>query len=152
MIYIEAPTDLKVTMDTIIRGTVFLAGGITGCPQWQHPLAHLLADTDLIVLNPRRENFPMDDPNAARGQIEWEQKHLLLADMISFWFCSQTLCPIVLLELGYWLNSVKPLFVGIHPDYKRRQDVEIQTGLARPNVPIVYSLPELAAAVARHTR
>jgi hypothetical protein len=41
----------------------------------------------------------------------------------------------------------KPLFVGVHPDYKRRQDVEIQTELARPDIKIVYSLEALAKQV-----
>jgi hypothetical protein len=39
------------------------------------------------------------------------------------------------------------IFVGVHPEYKRRQDVEIQTGLARPEVEIVYSLSALAQQV-----
>ena len=27
---------------------------------------------DLVVFNPKRENFPIDDPNAAYEQIAWE--------------------------------------------------------------------------------
>jgi hypothetical protein len=41
----------------------------------------------------------------------------------------------------------KLLFVGIHPNYLRRQDVEIQTALVRPDIRIVYSLEALAQQV-----
>lgn len=44
---------------------LFLAGGITGCPDWQQELVQLLRDADLILLNPRRAHFPMADPTAA---------------------------------------------------------------------------------------
>lgn len=33
--------------------------------------------------------------------------------------------------------------MGVHPNYPKRQDVEIQTGLVRPDIQIVYSLDEL---------
>ena len=72
---------------------------------------------------------------------------LRVADAILFWFPQETLCPIVLYELGAWSMSGKTIFVGVHPAYSRRQDVEIQTGLVRPEVNVVYSLEELAAQV-----
>ena len=100
-----------------------------------------------VLFNPRRENFPIGDPLAAPEQIKWEYDYLRMADAILFWFPCETICPIVLYELGAWSRSDKPLFVGVHPDYRRRADVEIQTGLARPDVDIVYSLDALAAQV-----
>jgi hypothetical protein len=33
---------------------VFLAGGITGCPDWQAELVRMLADVPVALLNPRR--------------------------------------------------------------------------------------------------
>jgi len=57
------------------------------------------------------------------------------------------LCPITLYELGTWLMTDKPLFVGVHPAYARRLDVEIQTRLVRPEVKIVYSLAALAELI-----
>lgn len=44
----------------------------------------------------------------------------------------------------------KPLYVGVHPQYARRTDVEIQTSLVRPEVKIVYSLEALAEQVQNH--
>lgn len=124
--------------------SIFLAGGITNCPDWQQDIVSMLRDTDLTLLNPRRENFPIHDPNAALAQITWEYEHLRKANAILFWFPRETLCPIVLYELGAWNMTKKPIFVGVHPEYKRRPDVEIQTQLARPSIEVVYSLQDLA--------
>ena len=145
MKYVEAPQSFEG-----VGKSLFLAGGITSCPPWQTEMVDLLADTDWILFNPRREHFPIHDPTAALDQITWEYKQLRQASAILFWFPCETICPIVLYELGAWSMTTKPLFVGIHPEYSRRRDVEIQTRLARPEVQIVYSLVELAAAVGGH--
>lgn len=144
MTYVEAPEILEQKQGST---SIFLAGGITNCPDWQREMVKLLQDTDLILLNPRRTHFPIYDPNAAQEQITWEYEHLRKADAILFWFPYQTLCPIVLYELGAWSMSGKPIFVGVHPEYQRRRDVEIQTGLVRSQVRIVYSLQDLAYQV-----
>ncbi len=146
MRYIEALENLELDCE---ETSIFLAGGITNCPGWQQELVELLRDTDLILLNPRRAQFPMDDPSAASQQIEWEHRHLRLADAVSFWFCAEAIQPITLYELGAWSMTDKPLFVGVHPDYIRRRDVEIQTKLVRPEVKIVYALSDLAQQIKR---
>lgn len=143
-LYVEPPTRLTGL-------SVFLAGGITGCPDWQQEARELIGDR-MIVINPRRANFPIDDPNAAQEQIKWEYHHLELADKILFWFSAATLCPIVLYELGVWsANSswTKPIAVGIEPGYQREQDVRIQTQLHRPEVEIVSTIPDLVEAIIR---
>ena len=121
----------------------------TGCPDWQQEMCILLNDSDLTLLNPRRADFPIGDPNAAKEQIEWEYKYLYQASAILFWFPYETLCPIVLYELGAWSKTNKTIFVGTHPDYKRKQDVEIQLSLSRPKVKIVSSIEHLAIQVVR---
>jgi hypothetical protein len=127
--------------------SLFLAGGITGCPDWQREMVSLLAGEAVTLLNPRRASFPIDDPTAAPKQIEWEHLHLRKADGILFWFPCEALCPIALYELGAWSMTSKPLFVGVHPNYQRRQDVEVQTALVRPDVAVRRSLPDVAVAV-----
>src|SRR5262249_4508831 len=96
--------------------------------------------------------FPIDDASAALEQIRWEYRHLRKADAVLFWFPCETLCPISLYELGAWSvycdqTGLRPLFVGVHPQYRRRPDIEIQTGLVRPEVPIVYRVSDLAERV-----
>ena len=144
-LYVEAPNHISSgkSPNDIDFPSVFLAGGITGCPDWQLDIRVKLKD--IIMFNPRRKDFPIGDPDAALEQIKWEHDYLRIANAILFWFPCETLCPIVLYELGAWSMMVtKPIFVGVHPDYKRRQDVEIQTKLVRPDVSIVYSIQELA--------
>lgn len=133
------------------RAGVFLAGGITDCPTWQDEVIDKIKakpELDLVLLNPRRANFPIDDPNAAAEQIRWEFEHLRAATARLFWFPCETLCPIVLYELGAWSRTWEPMFVGCHPDYQRRADVEIQTKLARPDVTVVSSLDALVTQIA----
>jgi hypothetical protein len=144
--YVESPNEWTPLGE---RG-VFLAGGITGCPDWQREMRDLLCESGLTLLNPRRKDFPIHDPGAAKAQIEWEHRHLRKADLILFWFCAATLNPIVLYELGAWSMTDKPIAVGVETGYKRTDDVLIQTRLARPEVTVVSSLGELAADVRAH--
>ncbi len=129
------------------RTSIFLAGGITGCPDWQAEMAGVLKSENIDIFNPRRDSFPIGDPNAAYEQIIWERDHLHSASAILFWFPCETLCPITLYELGAWSMTRKPLAVGCHPDYKRIADVRIQTGLVRPEITVVTSLEALAGKV-----
>lgn len=142
MKYIEAPNEVEPA-----TASLFLAGGITGCPDWQSELAELLRESSLTVFNPRRANFPIHDQNAALGQITWEHRALRRADAVAFWFPCETLCPIVLYELGAWSMTDKPIFVGVHPRYERKQDVLIQTELVRPSVHVTFSLEHLAKQI-----
>jgi hypothetical protein len=144
MQYIESPHTYDVKPG---EKSLFLAGGISGCSDWQQEMVSLLRDTDLILLNPRRKSFPIDDPDAAFKQIKWEYEHLRKVDAISFWFAPETICPIVLYELGAWSMTDKPIYVGVHPKYQRKQDVEVQTKLVRPDIEIVYSLSSLATTI-----
>ena len=140
--YIESPKEYEGN-----EKSVFMAGGITGCPNWQKEVFELLKDKDCVFLNPRRKNFPIDDPSAAKKQITWEHDHLREATAILFWFPKETICPIVLYELGTLSMAEKPIFIGVHPKYQRKQDIEIQTELVRPDVRIVYNLKDLAAQI-----
>jgi len=150
--FVEAINEVY-NIDKIHGTNVFLAGGITNCPDWQAVLIDMIKDykritEDVVVYNPRRKNFPIGDPNAAEQQITWEYEHLKNADIIIFWFSVGSLNPIVLYELGRWGNSSdKMIIVGIDPKYERKQDVEIQTKLSKPHTPIVYSLEAVAESL-----
>ena len=144
MKYIEALHDHIQAKDEC---SLFLAGGITGCPDWQQEAVQLFQSTEITLFNPRRKDFPINDPHAATEQIKWEHCYLRKADAILFWFPCETLCPIVLYELGAWSMTSKPIFVGRDLDYQRKKDVEIQTKLTRPEVEVVGSLDALVAQV-----
>jgi hypothetical protein len=130
--------------------SIFLAGGITNTPDWQTDLIDMLRKINLgkeqvILYNPRCKNFPIHDPNASQEQITWEFRKLQSSDMIIFWFCRGSINPIVLYELGMWGNSrPSPISIGVDPLYERKQDVIIQTRLARPTIEVRTSLVGIA--------
>ena len=130
---------------------IFLGGGISDCPDWQQELTKKFAsefiNEPVTILNPRRANFPMDDPTAAHRQIKWEYEHLELSTAIVFWFSPPTLNPIVLFEFGKYMNRGRPLFIGCDPEYERIQDVEIQCQFERPDIKVASSLEELSTQV-----
>jgi hypothetical protein len=144
MLYIEAPNRVYDTS----KKSIFLAGTITGAADWQAEVTKALDDFDIVVFNPRRENFPIHDPNAAFEQIKWEFDMLRKADMIQMWLASETIGPICLYELGAWSMTEKPLVIGMDPKYPRRQDVEIQTKLVRPEVSISYNMNDFIESIA----
>lgn len=151
---IEAPNPL--TDESRYNDRLFLAGGITDCPNWQADAIDLLKDLDnLTVYNPRRENFRMEDNPVE--QIEWEFDALAYSDAVIFWFPKETLCPITLYELGFKMGIVHTakksyvhdeykLFIGAHPEYKRRIDIEYQTTLAGHKGPIYETLDDVVNA------
>lgn len=117
---------------------IFLAGGISGCADWQSEAAAMLRDTPgLTVLDPRRAAFDLGDPAVAAEQIAWEHAHLHRADVILFWFApGGSVQPITLYELGVHVTRGARLAVGADPGYPRRLDVQVQLGLARPGLTV----------------
>lgn len=148
-IIIEAPKEIYSIKNNRNK-KLFLAGGITNCPDWQSMIISMLEPIrDLTVYNPRRKNFPIDDPKAAEEQITWEYNHLRDSDIILFWFSKGSLNPIVLYELGRWGNSSdKPIVIGLDKEYERKQDVIVQTLLSRgTNTPFVHTLEDAVESI-----
>lgn len=132
------------------RGDVFLflAGGISNCWEWQDAVIKELEKYNLeklVVFNPRRKNFPIDDPNAARDQIGWEFSWLNMADIFTMYFANaDSDQPICMYELGRHLERIKNfslyndyyfdpkdrIVIGVEDGYRRAQDVYIQSELA----------------------
>lgn len=146
MIRVDAPNFLKPSLGH--KPHLFLAGGITNTPVWQDVVMAGLSDLDVVVLNPRRKQWP-DDPKEIEKQIEWEFGMIRHADVVSFWFPKETLCPITLFELGSMLNrpSRVPIIVGCDPEYARAFDLEIQVGLIDRNIKIMKSLDSFIARI-----
>lgn len=142
---ITAPEEYEIQKNDIC---VFLAGGITGCPNWQKKVLERIKSFEnspakdafdhLIIFNPRRDHFDAlkDDANE---QIEWEFKYLNRIDIFSMYFCKDTIQPICLYELGRYIEVMKRRFPGdyrkrvlisVDPKYERAVDVVIQANLA----------------------
>lgn len=128
------------------KAHVFLAGGISNCPDWQSEAEIMLSTYTGVAFNPRRPGEL--DPAQAEEQIEWEFKALEVSETVLFWFPKETLCPITLFELGVWSHSSKKIYVGAEPEYSRRIDVVKQMQLARPEITVYASLEETVAKMA----
>src|SRR6266508_3905950 len=148
--YVEAPN-----LYTGAGPALFLAGGITGCPDWQAQAVHLLrtAGVDWVILNPRRPRHPVSpvaNRTVAAEQTAWEYKHLRAAQAILFWFPpSASAQPIALYELGACVAGGKPLAVGAAPSYPRRLDVILQLSHARPGLVVRDTLADTVGDMAR---
>ena len=134
MKYIEAQNRVKLgknDMDFTYKST-FLAGSITGAWNWQERATEVLIP-HFNVFNPRRSNYSTFDPAVEKEQITWEHDHLLFCENILFYFSHETLAPITLFEYGKMLAISQwaqlNIFTCIHPEYKRKNDVLIQTEL-----------------------
>jgi hypothetical protein len=142
MKYYEAPNEYVPNGSA----SVFLAGGITGCPDWQRAATELFEGEDVAVLNPRRERSV--GAAAVAEQIAWEYKHLRRASLVLFWFPDsvESVQPIALYELGMHAGLGTRIVVGADRSYSRRLDVELQLGLVRPELPIHDSLADTVRA------
>lgn len=129
---VQAPSEIK--SDDGIK--LFIAGGISNCPQWQDQLIKKLINDSrliypnkkIILINPRCEDCPLEEP-----QTKWEYKKLRKSDIIIFWFSIGSLNPIALFEYGSYIKSrSKKIIVGCDPDYLRKNAVIIQTKLVHP--------------------
>lgn len=132
------------------KPSVFLAGGISNCQDWQSEVIEYLKQyevnnkLDLRVYNPRRPNFNIetDDPEE---QICWEYNNIKSAEIFSMYFCnSESDQPICMYELGMrlgrivedpyrfltLLNGTYNTIISVEDGYKRTNDVIIQTRLA----------------------
>ena len=126
---------------------IFLAGGVTYSPNWQKEALKMLAGTDLIVANPRRDEIISAVGDTARQQITWEFDNLKSAKVILFWFPNAETI-ITFLELGKELVRKSNIVVGVDPDYNRRFDIETQVHLELPRAVIYTTLDETVRAAA----
>lgn len=139
---ITAPSKAVPKKDNI---TVFLAGGITKCDDWQSKvIEELKFDNNITLYNPRQKKFDIKNNSAAVDQIIWEFERLEQADIFSMYFCnSESDQPICMYELGRniarmqikypndWMNRI---VVSIEDGYKRSQDVRVQLSLCAPGL------------------
>lgn len=144
--FIISPDEAKIFKNI----KLFLAGGVS-CYDWQSIIMEKLFDDsesknhdylcNVIVFNPRRQKFSKDIKEEIEKQSIWRYNKLKESDIIAFWFSKGSLSPVSLYELGKWGNSTnKSIIIGIEEEYEKRNDIEIQTKLSRPDIKIVYDL------------
>jgi len=157
MNYYRAPEPYPLTEEEGNNG-IFLAGSISNAKNWQQTIAEIsykgLKLGDIFnIFNPRRENYDSLDPKLELEQIEWEYRAIHFCGQILFWFSNETLAPITLFELGSALHTHMPdnIFIGIDPEYKRKNDAIIQTSLRDADLAerIVFSQEELVEQIVK---
>ncbi|MFA5853958.1 MAG: nucleoside 2-deoxyribosyltransferase domain-containing protein [Patescibacteria group bacterium] len=110
---------------------LFLAGSIemNRAHEWQQDVVGRLAETDWVILNPRRGSWDSSweqniNNEEFKKQVEWELSALERADKILMYFDPQTKSPISLLELGLFARSGK-LVVVCPEGFWRKGNVDI---------------------------
>jgi hypothetical protein len=139
---IKCPASL-VSLEVTKIPKVFLAGGITNCPDWQKYAYDQLADTAAIIMNPRRDDFDVTKASSSVDQIAWEHYHLMKADTVLFWFPKEGMCMITLFELGKCAARGMDIVVGVEPGYLRELDVREQLKHLRPDVHVFSNLDDV---------
>lgn len=151
--YIEAPEILYIDDNA---KAIFLAGGITGCRNWQEEAAEFLLKNSYFdyIFNPRRKHFDINNESQTEIQIKWEYSSLFSCSHIMFWFTADTVQPITLFELGKWAHTYmdKKIYVGCDPQYSRIFDVKTQLSLSRPDIKIWDSLGSMLEFIAADSR
>lgn len=107
-IEIQAPN--KAPLSRFLK--VFLGGSIEmgRAIEWQKNIIKEFKDDEIMFFNPRRDDWnsklkqSVDCPEFVE-QVDWELKHLKLADIIVMVLDPNTTSPISLLEIGLHANS-----------------------------------------------
>lgn len=117
--------------DTDGVSSVFLAGSIEmgKAENWQDRVTEALKDLNVLILNPRRDDWDSSweqkkENKKFREQVEWELEALEVADVIVMYFDPKTMSPISLLELGIHSQSDK-LIVYCPEGFWRKGNVDI---------------------------
>ena len=111
---------------------IFLAGSIDmgKAENWQQRLERELEDYDVIICNPRRDDWDstwvqsINNPQF-NEQVTWELENIESADLIVFYFDPAGQAPITLMELGLVAGLGLSAIVCCPDGYWRKGNVEM---------------------------
>lgn len=110
---------------------IFLGGSIDmgNAENWQAKVEQELADKDVLLLNPRRDDWnkdwkPVSTDSNFRKQVEWELTALEAANIIIMYFAPGSQSPVSMLELGLYAKTGK-LMVVCPEGFWRKGNVDI---------------------------
>ena len=126
---------------------IFLAGSIDmgKASDWQTEVTRALADVDVVIFNPRRDDWDSSwkqdiTSKPFNEQVSWELDQQDAADLIVMYFDPEGQAPITLMELGLYAASRK-IICCCPEGYWRRGNVQIVC--QRYGLPLVDSLEDL---------
>lgn len=155
MIEIKAPNDYSAYAG---KPAIFLAGSIEmgAAVDWQAEIVKALSDTDVLILNPRREGWDFSwkqsiSNDRFREQVEWELDALDEAGLMLLYFAPKTKSPISLLEYGLYAGRRPDQIVVCCPEgFWRKGNVDIVSKrLGVKNVDDLQGLIDAAKEYAR---
>jgi hypothetical protein len=143
---VKAPGKYELT-----KYSIFLAGAIDQgqAVDWQKRVADSLRDLDILVLNPRRDDWDASWEQSAdnpefRQQVEWELKAQEDADMVIFVFTKDSKAPITFLEFGLFApRENHDAMVCAEEGFYRQANLDI--ACERYDIPIYHNLDEMIA-------
>lgn len=114
------------------RTRIFLAGSIDmgKAENWQERLERELKDYDVVICNPRRDDWDstwiqsIDNPKF-NEQVTWELDNINAADIVVFYFDPSGPAPITLMELGLCVGNGQFIVVCCPDGYWRKGNVEM---------------------------
>lgn len=126
----KAPEKIRDDDQDIAR--IFLAGSIDmgKAENWQERLERELTDYDVVICNPRRDDWDstwvqsIDNPQF-NEQVTWELENIENADLVIFYFDPSGPAPITLMELGLVAGMHIPAIVCCPDGYWRKGNVEM---------------------------
>ena len=145
MIHIKPPEKFKhILIENKDLHSIFLAGSIEQgkATHWQSEVVNKFEDSDVIILNPRRDSWDaswkQDISNVVFSeQVNWEMDGLNLADHVLMYLEPSTMAPISLLEAGLIANQGK-LCICCPKGYWRLGNVQILAN--RYDIPLYEDL------------
>ena len=131
--------------------SIFLGGTIENgtSRDWQKMIESELSDENIIIYNPRRDDWNSDWDQSIfnkefKQQVVWELDHLEKSDIVVMYFVEGTKSPISLLEFGLYAQSGK-LIVYCPDGFWRKGNVDIVC--ERYNINHVRNDKELLIAI-----
>lgn len=119
--------------DGMTRNTksIFLAGSIENgeAENWQDRITKIFSDKDVIIINPRRDDWDSSweqniENEKFHEQVSWELYGMEEADIIACYFDPKTKSPVTMLEIGLHANSSK-LIVYCPDGFWRKGNIDI---------------------------
>jgi hypothetical protein len=113
------------------KPSLFLAGSIDNgkAINWQARLEADIADRNLLIFNPRRDDWNSDWKQDASNplfyeQVNWELTALDKTTIIAMYFAPGSVSPITLLELGLYASSHR-MIICCPDTFWRKGNVDI---------------------------
>lgn len=126
---IKAPNPIPYNMK--MKPKVFLAGSIDmgKAENWQERVEKELSKYDILILNPRRDDWDWTWEQSINNQkfyeqVNWEQDMLHTSWIQTFYFDPNGQSPITLMEFGKWARHHTSV-VCCPPGFWRKGNVDI---------------------------